>query len=192
MSYLDAVGKISWGYFFIYISINLGTIDILPSWLGFLLIFMALDGVASLETSAKLIKPFALILMAEAGAEWGLKICSVTLDLYWIGTLTGVISLYFHFQLLTNLAQIAEGQGSKYAGSLKKLRTLQTIFFTIMVLVPVSSRMTISLVESSLFIIALALANIPVMLLICITLFSYKKELEGMEGERLTLTQSNK
>lgn len=185
MSYINAIGKISWGYVLLYISINIGTVDILPAWLGFLLIFLALEGVASLESSASLLKPFAAILMIEAGTEWVLDMFSLMPDLYWLDVVIGVISLYFHFQLLTNLAQVAEGQGSKYAGRLKKLRTLQTIFFTIMALVPVSIRMRISLLESSLFIIALALINILVMLLICITLFSYKKELEGMEGEQL-------
>lgn len=42
MNYQDAIGKISWGYLFIYISLNLGSVNIFPSWAGFLLIYLAL------------------------------------------------------------------------------------------------------------------------------------------------------
>ena len=171
MRYLNAVGKLCWGYFFIYISIYIGTIDILPAWVGFLLIFAALDGVAVMDPSAKLIKPFALLLMAESGAEWMLKIFGATVDLYWIDIIIGVISLYFHFQLLTNLAGIAEGQESAYSNKLKKLRSMQTVFLTIMALMPVGRKVNISLAESGIFVFALGMASVFVMLSICIVLF---------------------
>mgnify|MGYP000130401354 CR=1 FL=1 len=187
MNYQDAIGKISWGYLFIYISLNLGTVNIFPSWAGFLLIYLALGAVAAIEPSAKLLKPFALLLMAEDLAEWALNIFSMTPDLYWVDVFINVIILYFHFQLLTNLADIAEEQGSRYAGRLKKLRTIQTIFMTVIALIPVSKRAAITLAENGFVVFGIGLLGVIVMLVICVTLFRYKRELRAME-EKSTLT----
>lgn len=186
MRYLNAVGKLCWGYFFIYINLYIGTIDILPTWVGFLLIYAALDGVAVMDPSAKLIKPFALLLMAESGAEWMLEIFGATVDLYWIDILIGAISLYFHFQLLTNLAGIAESRESAYSNKLKKLRSMQTVFLTIMALMPVGQKVNISLAENGVFVFVLGLASVVVMLSICIVLFRYRKELQAMEEKALS------
>ena len=177
MNYLSAIGKISWGYIFIYISLNLGTINIFPAWAGFLLIYLSLDAVAEMQPSAKLLKPFALLLLAE----WVLNIFSMTPDLYWIDVFANVIILYFHFQLLTNLANIAEGQGSQYAERLKKLRSVQTVFMTVIALIPVSKRAAITLAKSGLVVFGIGLFGVIVMLVICVTLFQYKRELRGME-----------
>lgn len=181
MNYLSAIGKISWGYLFIYISLNLGTANIFPAWAGFLLIYLALGAVAAIEPSAKLLKPFALLLIAEDLAEWALNIFSMTPDLYWIDVFINVILLYFHFQLLTNLSNIAESQGSQYAGRLKKLRSVQTIFMTAAALMPVSKRAAITLAENGVVIMLMALFGVIVMLAICVTLFQYKRELRAME-----------
>ena len=35
-----------WGYFFLYFDLNLGTLDILPGWLGGLMLFSALNRLA--------------------------------------------------------------------------------------------------------------------------------------------------
>ena len=40
------IGHIGWGYIFMYLDVNLGTIDILPSWAGYL--FMMLAAVSSI------------------------------------------------------------------------------------------------------------------------------------------------
>lgn len=181
MNYLDAIGKISWGYIFIYISLNLGTVNIFPAWVGFLLIYLALGAVTAMEPSAKLLKPFALLLMAEDLAEWALNIFSMTPDLYWIDVFASVIILYFHFQLLTNLSNIAENQGSQYAGRLKKLRSVQTVFMTAAALIPVSRRAAITLAESGVAVFGIGLFGVIVMLVICATLFQYKRELSAME-----------
>ena len=95
MNYQDAIGKISWGYLFIYISLNLGSVNIFPSWAGFLLIYLALGAVAAMDPSAKLLKPFALLLLAEDLAEWVLNIFSMAPDLYWVDVFINVIILYF-------------------------------------------------------------------------------------------------
>ena len=39
---IHAIGSIAWGYVFFYLSINLGSIDILPDWVLFVLVVRAL------------------------------------------------------------------------------------------------------------------------------------------------------
>ena len=183
MRYYGALGKISWGYVFIYLSVNLGTVNILPAWAGFLLIYAALNAVAELEPSAGLLKPFALLLAAADLVEWVMNIFGGVIDLYWINVIVGVISLYFHFQLLTNLAQIAEAQGSSCVVRLRKLRSVQTIFMTVIGLVTVGKNMSVSLSENGIFLFSFAVVNLIVMLFICISLFAYRKDLRLMEEQ---------
>ena len=42
----SSLGKIAWGYALIYLHFNINTIDLLPDWAGWLLIYSALPGIA--------------------------------------------------------------------------------------------------------------------------------------------------
>ena len=42
----SSLGKIAWGYALIYLYFNINTIDLLPDWAGWLLIYSALPGLA--------------------------------------------------------------------------------------------------------------------------------------------------
>ncbi len=185
--YIKAVGRICLGYFFLYFSINFSVngaaVDIMPRWAGFLFICFALDGVAEQEKSAKLLKPLAVILAVLSTAEWVNGLLAAGGDLYWIDIIDSVINVYFQFQLLTNLADIAERQGSRHAGRLKLLRSVQTVFLTILALLPVVRNFILA--TNSIFAVLLAGANVIVMLCLCFVLFSYKGELKTMAGDRL-------
>ena len=66
-----AVKKIAWGFFLVLIAINIGTIDILPDWAGYILMVSALPVLATQEESANLLRPFGIILVVPAGVmEW--------------------------------------------------------------------------------------------------------------------------
>ena len=58
-----AIKKIAFGYLLIHLHINLGTIDILPGWAGYLLILSAIPSISVDEESAKLLEPLAKILL---------------------------------------------------------------------------------------------------------------------------------
>jgi len=48
-------------------------------------------------------------------------------------------------------------------------------------LIPVSKRAAITLAENGLVVFGIGLVSVIVMLVICVTLFQYKRELRGME-----------
>ena len=130
-----SIGKIAWSYFFIYFNFNINTVNILPTFVGYLLILLAIRDLACEEKELLLLRPFAIILICWHGAKWLLSWGSVDLDgLSEIGgILLGLINLYFHFQLLTNLAAIAskyQDEGDEMNATLLRCRTFQTVTLT--------------------------------------------------------------
>ena len=131
----DGLTKLAWSYFLIYFDFNINTVSILPSFVGYLLIFLAIRDLACEEKELLLLRPFAIILICWHGAKWLLSWGSVDLDgLSEIGgILLGLINLYFHFQLLTNLAAIAskyQDEGDEMNATLLRCRTFQTVTLT--------------------------------------------------------------
>lgn len=132
-----AISRVAYGYVFYYLNINLNlnghSVNFLPEWACFALILSALPGLALAERSALLLRPLAWILLAANAAEWGLALLGVSLeagDLYLVNVLIDVVALYFHFQLLTNLASIARGVNASRAQSLLRIRTVTTLVGT--------------------------------------------------------------
>ena len=67
----SSLGKIAWGYALIYLHFNINTIDLLPDWAGWLLIYSALPGLAGAgEPSAMLLRPLCGLLAAWEGLCW--------------------------------------------------------------------------------------------------------------------------
>ena len=131
----DGLTKLAWSYFLIYFDFNINTVSILPSFVGYLLIFLAIRDLACEEKELLLLRPFAIILICWHGAKWLLSWGSVDLDglLEIGGLLIGLINLYFHFQLLTNLAAIAskyQDEGDEMDATLLRCRTFQTVTLT--------------------------------------------------------------
>lgn len=177
--YQRALAKIAWGYILISFDINFGVnghaVSILPKWAGFLLIFMALDGVALMERSAAALKPIGLVLTLEAAIGWCAALIGLDWNYPWIQILIILLNLYFQFQLLTNLADIAQRIGSAYSKSLRILRTVLTVILTLtgaLELLPDSGLAAIQRYPA----IVAAAAQAVTALILCIILFCYKKE----------------
>lgn len=128
-----ALRKIFWGYIFLYFDINLGTIDIFPAWIGYIFFYQAIrDGIEIEEESAKLLKPICVILAIYRCVEWSMIMFGFEMDILLVSELFAVIALYFQFQFLTNLANVAEKYSCPVANKLLSLRTVQTIMITIL------------------------------------------------------------
>ena len=130
-----AIGRIAWAYVFYYLDINLGSINVLPEWAAYALILSALPGLAAAERSAAMLRPLAWLLLTLDAAEWAAGIFGADPTgsvFYLVNTLARVISLYFHFQLLTNVAAIADGIDSQRAAGIRRLRNVCVIFNTML------------------------------------------------------------
>lgn len=117
-----AIKKIAVSYIFIYFSINIWIIDILPDWLGYFMIASVLPVLSEEERSAQLLRPFGITLGIWNIIEWVLKITGAQWNLTLIGLIIGIITIYFHFQLITNIASLDIEQSKR-----KRLLTLRTI-----------------------------------------------------------------
>jgi len=132
----QAIGYVAWGYVLMHVDFFLGTIDLLPEWAGYLLILRALPALGEERPSALLLRPLGLLLAAWAGVSWLGKIFALTLPatLYALEVIAAVVSLYFHFQLLTDLAAVARAHGAAEERRLLRLRTVKTLLTTVLTL----------------------------------------------------------
>lgn len=135
----NGISKVIWGYFFLYFNINLGTISILPSFVGYFLFSGAIDLLKDEERELSLLKPLCMILGVWEGIEWLANCVGYIFDGKWqfINLIIGLLNLYFHFQFITNLASIAikhQQEGCIYDKKLLKYRTILTILQTIFII----------------------------------------------------------
>ena len=122
--------RVFWGYFFLLLDFNLNfnsdfTIPLLPNFVGWIFLWRGVDILSSARPSLELLKPFCT----------ALGVCSLTqfvpsLDALipgWLNLFISMLTLYTHFQLLTDLAALAEEMLDD--GELaKRLRTSRTLF----------------------------------------------------------------
>lgn len=131
----NGISKAAWGYFFIYFNINISTVSLLPSFVGYIFFLSAINCLKDEERELSLLHTLGVILTLYHGAEWVVSWGGISLDGAWqfIDIIISLINLYFHFQLLTNLASIAATYQPEECGLDKKLlryRTLQTVMLT--------------------------------------------------------------
>lgn len=136
----DGIGRAAWGYFFIYFDINLNNVSILPSFIGYLLFLSAINCLREEERELGLLRTLGVILTLWHVVSWIASWGAVDLDgaLQAVDIIIDVVNIYFHFQLLTNLASIAAKYQSTDDGLDNKLlryRTLQTVMLTAVIIV---------------------------------------------------------
>ena len=155
------ISRVAWGYFFLYFDINIGTVSVLPSFVGYLLFLSAIGHMKDEERELSLLRTLGIILTIWHTAQWGIRCFSVDLNGSWqfFDILIGLVNLYFHFQLITNIASIAaKYQPPGYNLDLKLLRyrTLQTIMLTVvMIIAPLNTWLSwISIIIIIIYLIA--------------------------------------
>lgn len=135
----SGISRVAWGYFFLYFDINLGTVSILPSFIGYLLFLSAISYLKDEERELPLLRTLGIILTLWNTAQWVIHWFAVDLNGLWqfSDILISLINLYFHFQLITNIASIAaKYQPPGYSLDLRLLRyrTLQTVMLTAVII----------------------------------------------------------
>ena len=126
----EAVKWIARGYLFLHLHLNLGSLDLLPDWACYALILESLPCLGKEQPSALLLRPLAKILLVWNLWLWISKCFSWNIELLALELILAVISLYFHFQLLTDLANSAQTHQFSGQKTLLTLRTLQTLLIT--------------------------------------------------------------
>lgn len=136
----DGISKAAWAYFFLYFDINIFSVSILPSFVGYILFLSAIKLLQDEERELSLLYTLGVILAVWHGMVWLTSWGSYDLVGAWqfIDIIIGIVNLYFHFQLLTNLASIAakyQPEGFAQDAKLLRYRTLQTVMLTALTII---------------------------------------------------------
>ena len=99
------VRRVAWGYFFLFLDFNLNSISILPDFIGWILFWSAIQGLKEEQPKLALLEHFAVALGLWSVVGWLPLELPNWLDLPQL--VLRLMELYFHFQLLTELAQLA-------------------------------------------------------------------------------------
>lgn len=189
------VSHAAWAYFFLYFNINLGSINILPDFVCYLLLWSAIGCLEEEERDLTLLRPLCVLLGAWAGADWVFTLLGGTLDGRFrpMDLLISVAAIYFHFQLFTDFARLAaryQPQGEELDRSLLRLRTVHTLLLTAVAVLtwPFPNGTQFSLSGGSfqeklagLLFLGLALAGLVVALMLMFGLFSLRKYFRSTE-----------
>lgn len=129
------VSHAAWGYFFLYIDINLGSLNILPDWAAYALFLSAVGKLQGERRDLGLLRPLGLLLAVWNGADWALALFGGGVSGHFppLDLVVGVIQMYFHFQLLTDCAALAadwEALGETVDRRILRWRTIQTVIQT--------------------------------------------------------------
>lgn len=175
-----AIRKLGWAYVLLHLDINLGTLNLLPNWAGYLMILSVLPVLAEWSPSATLLKPLGTFLAANDLLQWLVKLIDFSMEttaftsgLYALYTLLcAIVSLYFHFQLLTDVAGMAHFFAYEDEASFLKMRTLYTMLMTVIPLL-------LYLPEPPQMItVSLLVVNLVIALILCRMLLVFGKWLQ--------------
>ena len=128
-----AVGLIAWGYLLLCFHLTVGTIVLVPNWLCYIFFLKAMGGLEPVVPAVKLLFPLGVLLGVWEGLLWGMSAVGIqdfTL-LYGLQLVASVLMIYFHFQFLTNLAEIAAQAMLPQRIPLLCLRIIRTLFTTV-------------------------------------------------------------
>ena len=121
--------RVFWGYFFLLLDFNLNlgsdfTIPLLPNFVGWIFLWRGVDILSSARPSLGLLRPFCGVLGAYSLTQFLPALEAAAPG--WLSLLISVMILYTDFQLLTDLAALAQealGEGRR----VKRLRTARTL-----------------------------------------------------------------
>ena len=122
--------RLFWGFFFLLLDFNLNfnsafTIPLLPNFVGWIFLWRGVDILSSARPSLGLLRPFCGVLGVYSLTQFVPSLDGLIPG--WLSLFISILTLYTHFQLLTDLAALAEEMLDD--GELaKRLRTSRTLF----------------------------------------------------------------
>ena len=135
----DGISHAAWGYLFLYLDINLGTVSVLPRFVGWLLFLSAIEKLKAERRDLALLRPLGILLAAWSAAGWLASWVGTTIEGRFLplDLIVGTAGMYFHFQFFTDCAALASAYQQPGDGLDRRLlrwRTIQTVLLTVMAL----------------------------------------------------------
>lgn len=181
----QALTKIAWAYVLLYLNFNLSvnghSLNVLPNWAGYLLIFSAIVLLGAELRSLLLLKPFCVLLGVVSAVDWVWVLLAgqeLTGRLFLFFILITCVGIYFRFQMLTDLALLAEQYGVP-AGVLRGCRNVDAAT-SVLILIPLFWENSEPLTALS---VLLLLTGIVVRLIIVWQLFTLRRTFRPEQNE---------
>lgn len=165
------ITQMIWGYFFLHLNLYIGSINLLPNWMGYIFMILALQKLEMGNDSTLMLKPLGWVLAIWADIVWVLTVFGIEVDIYAITVFAALLDLYFHFQMFNNLASIAEEYECPQRKQLLLLRFAKAALIIIFVL-PYDWE------TASLLSIAMIMVSFALLIWIGVVLTSMKHSLE--------------
>lgn len=115
------LSRVALAYVFLMVDVTVNTLNVLPGWVGYLLLLSAISLLEPELRDLPLLRPFCLILAAAEAVDWTAALLTGQDLLQQILPVRAVwtcLAMYVTFQLLTDLAGLAERDGVSARGLL--------------------------------------------------------------------------
>ena len=96
----------AWGYLFLHVNVNIGSIRILPDFVGDLMLICAINYLSAMRRDLALLKPLLTLMAVWHGIQW-LPVLGDHVNIPFLDILFYAVAIYFHFQFFTDMAALA-------------------------------------------------------------------------------------
>lgn len=176
----------AWGYFFLHIHFKVNNVDLLPVFVGWLLLLSACRKLCGARRDLALLRPLAVLMAAWHGVDWLLSWGNARVGghVLFLDLLVAVAVLYFHFQFLTDMAALAEHYQPEESGLDGKLCRRRTVYLLVCTLVDILLNLPMARVGEvwGYIGVGLAFAGIVAALFIMAALFQLRRWFREAEG----------
>lgn len=129
------LSQAAWGYFFVTFDFNLNSVSVLPRFVGFYLLFSAIGKLSAERRDLNLLRPLCILLAGWSGMDWLLSWRGGDIEghILFLDLVVTAVTLYFHFQFLTDMAALAEAyqpDDGNLAARIRSHRTAYTLLVT--------------------------------------------------------------
>lgn len=124
------LSQAAWGYFFLTFDFNLNNVSILPRFVGFWLLFSAIGKLSGERRDLNLLRPLCILLTGWSGLDWLLSWRGGDIEghILFLDLLVTAVTLYFHFQFLTDMAALSECYQPEDDNLASRIRSHRTAF----------------------------------------------------------------
>lgn len=132
----SGLSNAAWGYVFLTFDFNLNNVSVLPRFVGFYLLFSAIGKLSGERRDLNLLRPLCVLLTGWSGLDWLLSWLGGDVEghILFLDLLVTVVTLYFHFQFLTDMAALSEccqPEDDNLASRIRGHRTAFTLLITV-------------------------------------------------------------
>ena len=117
--------RIFWGFFFVFINFNLSfnahTLNLIPTFVGYILLYQAAGELAGENRRFDQLRPFAIAMAVYTGLLWVGDLLGVTSGGSWLDTILGLaalaVSLYISWNVVQAVLEMESSSGMELNGA---------------------------------------------------------------------------